>query len=178
MRGATHVALGVLVSAAAGVHGVPGLAAAALGSLLPDVDCPGSGLGKRAPGSRLGRLGRAAVGGGLLLLGLSRGSSGLLSAGLVLLALALLPHRGLTHSAAGLAVFAFAWKALFPSLLFPFAAGYTVHLFADALTPSGVPLLWPWSRTFGLGLVRSGGILDGVLCVASVACLGLMILAK
>ena len=45
-------------------------------------------------------------------------------------------------------------------LLNAFLAGYFSHLFLDALTPEGVPLLWPLKVKIGLPLVKTGGMIE------------------
>ena len=63
----------------------------------------------------------------------------------------IIPHRGPTHwlvTWLGLSALAVTGAALlhWPLLLaYAFGAGYLSHLLADALTVSGVPLLWPFS---------------------------------
>lgn len=85
----------------------------------------------------------------------------------------LVPHRGPTHSlafaaAVGLAVALAAGRTLPVALGVPAPAarefGFAVgalavlaHLAADALTPAGVPLLWPLSdRRLSLGVTTAG----------------------
>lgn len=132
MMAGSHVAVGAALWAVtaklcgANPADPQALAAAALGSLLPDIDHPGSWAGRK------------------------------LKAVSVPLSL-VVGHRGVTHSAlAVLACFALlagmgmGWGAA------PVAVGYLSHLAADALTPSGVPLLWPSRRRFTLGLCETG----------------------
>lgn len=98
------------------------------------------------------------------------------------LRLPLLSHRGLTHTLA----FAFAvglvgasvGVALAPSAGgdravlggFGFAVGtlgITAHLLADALTPAGVPLLWPLSgRRLSLSVTRADSAVANLLLFA------------
>lgn len=159
MRGSTHLALGL---SAAVLTGQPwyGMAAAGLGAALPDIDEPGSMIGSKVPGSVMGRVGRAAVGGLVLYLGI-RGENRLaMISGVVLLALAFVPHRGVTHSLAGMAAALLGAMALYRPVALAFAMGYALHLAADALTPHGVPLLWPWPKTIGVPLVRTNGWID------------------
>jgi len=131
-----------------------GLGVAAASALLPDIDHPSSALGRRVPW-------------------LSRPIS------------ALFGHRGITHSALALigVVVALAWlwrqdpaagaidltalglptapdPAVAWVLVQAVAVGYLSHLAGDWLTPSGIPLLWPWSRTFSLNLFRTGGLAE------------------
>jgi inner membrane protein len=76
-------------------------------------------------------------------------------------------HRGAFHSlAAALGI------ALVLSFFLPFSSqllqfkiifyGMVSHLLLDALTPGGVPLLYPLSRRFSVPLVRTGGILEKI----------------
>ena len=115
------------------------LAAAALGALLPDIDHPQSWAGRKMK---------------------------IVSVPLSLL----VGHRGVTHSAlavlAGLAVLAVIGMG---GLLAPVVVGYLSHLFADSLTPSGVPLLWPSRRRFSFNLCRTGSVTEIVLVAAIVA---------
>lgn len=162
MRGSTHLALGL---SAAVLTGQPwyGMAAAGLGAVLPDIDEPGSVIGSKVPGSALGRVGRAAFGGALLgtLISYFDVPSPLVIVFAVgWLVLAFIPHRGFTHSLLALALAWMGARALLPGAALPFAAGYALHLAADALTPHGVPLLWPWPKTIGVPLVRTNGWID------------------
>lgn len=70
-------------------------------------------------------------------------------------------HRGFTHSL--LAIFLMlAVLAYHPSLeayadwSMPLAVGYLSHLLGDALTPSGVPLFYPYKKNFSLNLFKTG----------------------
>lgn len=106
------------------------LAAALLGSLLPDIDHPQSWAGRKMR---------------------------VISVPLSLV----VGHRGITHSllaVAGaialLAIMGTGWMAA------PVVIGYLSHLMADALTPSGVPLLWPSKRRFTLNLCETGSFVE------------------
>lgn len=119
------------------------LGAAMAGALLPDIDHPSSWLGRRLwPVSKPLSL--------------------------------LLGHRGLTHSllavAGGLALIHAAQpNTAIARLVEPLVVGYLSHLAADALTPAGVPLLWPWKRRFGLPLCATGGAMELVVVAATLA---------
>ncbi len=125
---------------------LPGLAAAAAGALLPDIDHPSSWLGRRVwvvskPLSRL------------------------------------IGHRGLTHSLLAVAGGLMLLDALRPGrmlagLVEPLAVGYLSHLAMDALTPAGVPLLWPWRQRFGVALCSSGGAMEMLVVAAILAAAG------
>jgi inner membrane protein len=143
MMAVSHVVVGgALWAGVAYATGQPteptALGLAALGSLLPDIDHPGSWAGKRMA---------------------------LISIPLA----ALIGHRGLTHSLLAIAVFALLLALLGPDhLAAPLAVGYLSHLLADSLTLSGVPLLWPSKRPFGLRLIRTGSLPE----IALIAALG------
>lgn len=145
MMAASHVVVGAAAWAGvAVVAGLPpaepqALAAAALGALLPDIDHPRSWAGRRM-----------------------RAISVPLSM--------LVGHRGVTHSllavAGALAVLALLGTGFAAA---PVAVGYLSHLAADALTPSGVPLLWPSRRRFTLALVETGSVAEIGLVAALAA---------
>lgn len=119
------------------------LGAAVIGSLLPDLDHPSSWVGRRVwPVSRPLSL--------------------------------LLGHRGLTHSllavVAGLVLLHDIGTVGLPArLIEPAVIGYLSHLAADALTPAGVPLLWPWKRRFALPLCSTGGLMETLVVAAGLA---------
>ncbi|TKI05602.1 metal-dependent hydrolase [Martelella alba] len=84
-------------------------------------------------------------------------------------------HRGFTHSllaiVAGVALFGLKFE---PNRLIPLDAlhgmiiGYLSHIFADMLTPAGVPLLWPCRWRFRLPIIVSvkGHQLERIICLA------------
>jgi len=148
MMAASHMALGgaawvvvVKLGGAAPELSAAGMGMAVLGSLLPDIDHPGSAVGRR-------------------LWMISRPLSMLIG------------HRGLTHSLLAVLAGVAALVLVAPSsdlavFVAPLAVGYLSHLAADALTPSGVPLLWPVKRRFGIALCSTGGPAE-MLTVAAV----------
>lgn len=106
---------------------------AALGALLPDIDHPGSLVGRRLK---------------------------VISAPLVLV----IGHRGITHSLiATAALAAILYFYGLGIIIAPLLIGYASHLMADSLTPSGVPWLWPWKRTFSFNLFRTGSFTEYLL---------------
>ena len=122
------------------------LSAAAFGALLPDIDHPQSAVGRK------------------------------LSPISIPLS-ALVGHRGVTHSlfAVGIAAITlYFWGGV--SLVAPVIVGYLSHLLADSLTLSGVPLLWPNRRPYGIPLCRTGDWremgLTGLVALLGVALVG------
>ncbi|HYD32412.1 MAG TPA: metal-dependent hydrolase [Azospirillaceae bacterium] len=147
MMASSHVVVAAACwTLAAGRLGLPAdagtLGLAAFGSLLPDIDHPKSWVGRRLPM-------------------ISHPVS------------AIFGHRGITHSLLAVAgcVAALRWEGWGWHAL-PLWVGYLSHLMADALTPAGVPFLWPWRRTFGLRLVRTGSFLEWLVAVAAALVVG------
>jgi inner membrane protein len=103
------------------------LGLAIAGALLPDIDHPGSWVGRRA------RPVSTAIAAVLGHRGVTH--SALAVAGLV----ALLVYTG-THRGA----------------VWALAVGYLSHLAADMLTPRGLRLAWPLRRSWGFPLCRTG----------------------
>lgn len=113
-----------------------GLAAGGIGGLLPDIDHSGSKIAKK-----MGLLGK----------GLSR----------------ILKHRGISHTP-------MLWTLLFAPLLYyfplyqfiflPMYLGTLSHIFLDALTPMGVPLLGPFSmKKIRFLKIPTGGTIEWVI---------------
>ncbi len=48
-------------------------------------------------------------------------------------------------------------------LLVAFSAGFFIHIVGDAITMSGVPWLWPYSRDFRLARLAAGGTTERVI---------------
>ena len=127
MMAITHTALGVLTYAGAVIltGGKPeagALGAAALGSLLPDIDTPNSRIGWLVwPLARWieGRFGHRTI---------THSVVGL----------------GLCAALCAPALLVAAWQPVFYAILI----GYAMHLLGDACTKSGVPLAWPRREQF------------------------------
>jgi inner membrane protein len=47
--------------------------------------------------------------------------------------------------------------------------GYCSHIVLDAMTVTGVPLLWPWKRRFRLLPLRTGGIIERLFALSMLA---------
>lgn len=110
-----------------------GTMAAAIGGLLPDLDHPESVLGRRLP---------------IISVPLAR----------------VFGHRGMTHSLlavaimlAGLIVIMTIYQQLtvLSWLVLPLLVGYLSHILGDSMTPSGVPLFWPYKRTYSFNLFKT-----------------------
>lgn len=111
------------------------VAAVVAGSLLPDIDHPGSWLGRRLlPVS--------------MFLGSIFGHRGV--------------THSLIAVVAMIAVIVL-WGGAAYSTVAALAVGYLSHLGADLLTNSGIPLLWPSQRRFALPLASTGGLREWIL---------------
>ncbi len=115
------------------------LGLAVIGSLLPDLDHPGSWIGRRS------RPVSTAIASALGHRGVTHSAVAVL--GLV----ALLVHEGFRRGGV---------SAL--------AVGYLSHLAADMLTPQGLPLAWPLRRCWGLKLCRTGSPMEAVIVLVLV----------
>jgi inner membrane protein len=146
MMARSHIVVGAAAwIAAAPVLHLPAwdireVALAVAGALLPDLDHPQSWVGRR-----------------------TRPISTALAA--------MLGHRGVTHSA--LAILALTAVLLHEgyrrAAVSALAVGYLSHLAADLLTPRGLRLAWPLSRTWSFPLCRTGSPAEGII-VAVLAC--------
>ncbi|WP_345860848.1 metal-dependent hydrolase [Shewanella algae] len=47
--------------------------------------------------------------------------------------------------------------------------GYMSHIIADMLTDSGVPLLWPVQKRFGITICKTGGVLEHIVAYGLLA---------
>ncbi|MBO9362107.1 MAG: metal-dependent hydrolase [Thermoflexus sp.] len=174
MRLRTHIVVGSVLGFWVG--GPLGGALGAFASAVPDVDLDAGSVGRGA--QTLGAL--AAAGGALggYLLRSSEVSAVGLGAGFLLWMLVRLPHRGPTHSLAMACLWSLLGALLLrdPGLAGAWAAGYLSHLLLDALTPRGIPWLWPFSRQrLRLARWRTGSLWDrGILWLSGLAGLGLL----
>lgn len=116
---------------------------AAIGGLLPDIDHPESVIGRRV---RVLSLPISAVFG----------------------------HRGITHSLLATTAIATAlwWVSHEPFyqpyrwMIAPLCVGYLSHLLGDAMTPSGVPLLYPKKKTYSFNLFKTKSTAEFILVCA------------
>ncbi len=142
MMAKSHVVVGAAtwIATAPLLHFPPfdaiSIALAVAGSLLPDIDHPQSWVGRR-----------------------TRPLSTILAG--------TLGHRGITHSA--LAVIGLSLLLVHAgyrrSLITALAIGYLSHLAADMLTPRGLRLAWPYPKTWGLPLCRTGSPAEGLIVI-------------
>jgi membrane-bound metal-dependent hydrolase YbcI (DUF457 family) len=166
MLGRTHVlsAAVVFLAAAPLLHTTPagtvgGTAVAAAAGLLPDLDHPNSTIAHTL-GPITGVLARV----------VARLSGG---------------HRHGTHSLIGVTAFTLltAWivgrwhlPALIPVAV---AVGAATHVAGDALTPQGVPLLWPLRWRLAVPVVpRTGGLVERAVVAPALALTGLWLVGS
>jgi len=76
-----------------------------------------------------------------------------------------LKHRSMTHSLIALALVLLVCWYVAPVSVIYVGGGYISHLLADALTPYGVPLLYPLRWRFRLARFRTGGRVDQLVGV-------------
>lgn len=146
MMAPTHLVFGV--TAAFGLShlglleaSVPVFAAASLGSLLPDIDHPGSVVGRRL---------------WLVSMPVSMifGHRGITHSLIAVVAMSA----------------AIAWQIGAQSWIVALAIGYLTHLIGDWLTPSGVPFLWPNRRKFSSPIgFKTNSMAEMVCLVAMIA---------
>jgi len=174
MRLRTHIVVGTVWGF--GVGGPLGGALGAFAGAVPDVDLDVGSVGR---GARA--LGALAIAGGVLggyLLRSPWMAGAGLGAGFLLWALVRLPHRGPTHSLAMAGLWSLLGALLLrdPGLAGAWAGGYLSHLLLDALTPQGIPWLWPLtSERLRLARWPTGSLWDyGILWLSGLAGLGLL----
>lgn len=75
-----------------------------------------------------------------------------------------LGHRTITHSIIAIIVTTAIASILGEDFALVWCACYSSHIVADSFTKNGVPVFYPLSkRTFGLKLIRTGGVCDKVV---------------
>ncbi|MBT9146546.1 MAG: hypothetical protein DDT32_00280 [Syntrophomonadaceae bacterium] len=153
MLGVTHLIAGAAASSVILGSDISGMALAAAGALLPDIDTADSIASRSLTLGRLrGPLGIMLFGAGIFI-----SMPVLTVVGGLFLAVSILPHRGVTHSLLAVVLL---W--LYAPL--PFVIGYASHLVLDALS-GRVPFFWPLGQRFGIR-VPAGDILAGALSIA------------
>lgn len=180
------------------------LAAAWVGSLVPDLDKPGSTMAREVAGP-FGKNRLFALLGGILFLYVGAFSHpafltyktlGIVSLiGIALVVMAFIKHRGITHSILGLAIAVFVFQAaehtevyrqfVNYNLVLPFAVGYATHLLADACTESGIaPVYIPYvvktHKRFRIPVyIRTGSFMDTVIIrLGAFALLAFMVIER
>lgn len=76
-------------------------------------------------------------------------------------------HRSFTHSLSGFTTFALMVSLSSRMLLIPATIGYGTHLLADMLTNTGIELLYPVRKKFGISLINTGSLSDTLMGAAS-----------
>ena len=76
-------------------------------------------------------------------------------------------HRGITHSFTFLAIVSLLFLLSFKEIRPPFVLAYSLHLFLDALTLTGIMPLYPLKFRIK-GKIKTGGIIETVLFVCFV----------
>ena len=69
-------------------------------------------------------------------------------------------HRGFTHSLLGFTLFALILFMSDKAIILPAIIGYASHLIADLLTPSGIPIFYPYEKNFKIPIVKTGSLTD------------------
>jgi len=74
-------------------------------------------------------------------------------------------HRGFLHAPFTVGVFFLLYYFIFRNFaILPFIIGYLSHIFLDALTKEGVPLLYPLTKKkFHIFSIKTGSIIDKTL---------------
>lgn len=108
---------------------------AGITSLLPDLDHPNSYIGRKIP----------------VLPALFNFTFG---------------HRGMFHSLL-VAIIITLLTGFFNDVNIALAAGagYFAHIIGDLITPSGVPVFWPWKKRIRIPLVKTGGIFERLVII-------------
>jgi len=157
MEGKTHVLGGALAGIACVAMFSPESSGAMLtigagmfGSLLPDLDHPGSILGREVP----------LISSGITQFLGHRGPMHSILAAIVV-----------WLGAWGLATHYLGPTSLLTSWLVALVLGYLSHLALDALNPSGVPILWPLKKHARIPLVTTGSAIEKLVVFPVLLCL-------
>lgn len=181
MQGRTHLvagtalALGILYPKEAGIL-IAGTGAAALGSVISDIDSAGSGAGQdamKAGAACAAILIAAFFADAFFQTGIyeqmlrqgSRNSGFMWMLGFVLLCAfgILSSHRSFMHSLmGGVLLTGCVWKML-PSVWQFFAIGFASHLVLDLMNRKGIRLLFPKKKLYCLGWFKSSGRVNRIL---------------
>jgi inner membrane protein len=63
-----------------------------------------------------------------------------------------------------------------PKFIVPFYLGYISHLISDSLNPSRVAWFWPGKRRYGIGFIKTGSFEEAMLQIALITLLSVSIL--
>lgn len=83
-----------------------------------------------------------------------------------------LRHRGVSHWPGlwiGMLILSEFVREPFSVMLFWFGTGSLLHLLGDMLTPTGIPLILPFSRMRGIGLFKTGSLGEMLFLAVTVA---------
>ena len=193
LQGKTHIVTGVSIAVAV-MHPsdlsalLTGIAAAAVGSVISDIDAGPSG--SRNSAVRTGAMLLCILCALLVIdtaldhhilagLSLHIKSSRLfltVPAFILLCSLGILSgHRTFTHSFASLLLFSLSFHLLLPAYSRFFIIGFASHLILDWLNYRGIMLFYPLRTRFSLKLCRSDGIVNRILLIAGIIALVLLI---
>ena len=81
------------------------------------------------------------------------------------------PHRSFMHSFAALALLTACVDIIYPDASAYFAVGFLSHLVLDVLNRKPEKLLWPWTKGFCLGLCSARGVVNRALLGVGMASL-------
>ena len=193
MQGKTHLAVGTAVAAALLRPGTiqlmaGGLAAAAFGSVISDIDAGTSGAGQ--DGTKVIAL--SVIGAALVIFAdyffqldlyntfirRAEGSHALLFslALLVICAFGILTrHRSFMHSLLAMGLMGGCIYYIAPALTPYFCIGFGSHLVLDLFNHKGIMLFYPFQKRFALGWFKSKGIADQALFAAAIIVLVLSV---
>ncbi|NNG67552.1 metal-dependent hydrolase [Caldanaerobacter subterraneus] len=170
MLGRTHIALGLagttmMITINPKTAPIT-LTAAAIASLLPDIDDDNSFLNRKI---NFGFKPLGAVVFTALLFSLGYLKVVPFISILVLEVAILLSifsrHRTFSHSLLGMFVYSTGIYLAYKSVFVPFVIGYGLHLIADMFTNSGIELLYPYRKRIGIGLISTGSIWDNMIMI-------------
>jgi inner membrane protein len=189
MTGKTHAGLGTAVGIALSSK-MPGdlslisIVVLVIASLLPDVDHPKSIFNKYIlpiKNNMVKFIIYGSVGAGIIILNFRYERIAELNViGILFIIIAFSSHRnGLTHSIAGIIIFAFVANYLGDKynnkyLVYYFIIGYSSHIVGDMFTNRGVPLFYPLKNknikfpiTFRVGS-KKGNLIEDIISICSI----------
>jgi inner membrane protein len=189
MTGKTHAGLGTAVGIALSSR-IPGdlslisIVVLVIASLLPDVDHPKSIFNKYIlpiKNNLVKFIIYGSVGAGIIILNFRYERIAELNViGILFIIIGFSSHRnGLTHSIAGIIIFAFVANYLGDKynnkyLVYYFIIGYSSHIVGDMFTNRGVPLFYPLKNknikfpiTFRVGS-KKGNLIEDIISICSI----------